>query len=174
MLSYLGLGSNLSANVDAQDLGEQVDPAERLDRAIQAMNAWPHTAILAKSSKYRTEPIGSVDHCLDGQPDFCNAVVAIDTQLPPLELLRHCQKLEQAQQRIRPHQWAARTLDVDVLLYGQQFFENAELSIPHPRIGERRFVLEPLAELDATLNLPGIGVVADALQLVADQRLSRW
>jgi 2-amino-4-hydroxy-6-hydroxymethyldihydropteridine diphosphokinase len=119
----------------------------------------PGTRLLRVSSLYRSAPVDA------GGPDYLNAVAELDTTLAPLELLHALQRIEQAAGRERPYRNAPRTLDLDLLLYGTLRLDSAELTVPHPRMGERAFVLLPLAELAPPL------VDAQQLAAVAGQRM---
>jgi len=129
--AYLGLGSNLG------------DRAAHLRRAVDALGSTPGIDMLAVSPVYETTPVGGPP-----QPDYLNAVVAIDTSLSPRQLLEVAQRLEAGADRVRSVRWGPRTLDVDVLLVGDAVVDEADLVVPHPRMTERAFVLVPLADLD--------------------------
>ena len=146
VLAYIGLGSNLQ------------QPLAQLRRALPALNAIPRTSLRAASSFYLSSPMGPAD-----QPDYVNSVAALDTGLQPLDLLDQLQRIEQAHGRQRGIRWGPRTLDLDLLLYGGQIIRNDRLTVPHPGIGKRAFVLLPLAELDPELQIPGVGVIADVM-----------
>ncbi|MDR7267640.1 2-amino-4-hydroxy-6-hydroxymethyldihydropteridine diphosphokinase [Pelomonas saccharophila] len=128
--AYVGLGANLG-----------VDPAATLTQAALRLAALPHTNVAALSSVWRSAPVDAAG------PDFLNAVVALDTTLLPLELLDALQAIEQAHGRERPYRNAPRTLDLDLLLYDQLTLDTPRLTLPHPRLGERAFVLRPLLEI---------------------------
>lgn len=148
--AYIGLGSNLN------------DPAQQLRRALQALGRLPDTQVLAQSRLYRTPPWGVLE-----QPEFVNAVAELDTALAPRELLDALLQIEQAAGRVRAgERWGPRVLDLDLLHMDGIQQHDTHLSLPHPRIAERAFVLLPLAELAPTLHLPGQGVVADLLMAV--------
>jgi len=134
---YLGLGSNLNS------------PKRQIHLAFQALRALPQTQILNISSLYQSEAAGVV-----GQPQYCNAVVSIKTRLPARRLLKHCQNLETTHGRVRKKHWGARTLDIDLLLYGKDSIQTPELTLPHPRLHVRDFMLAPLLELWPDANLP--------------------
>lgn len=127
---YLALGSNLK------------HPQRQLRQAIRRIGSLPGTVRLQSSSLYFNKAWGRKQ-----QPDFYNAVVAIKTRLPPTRLLSCCQDLERKQGRRRKVLWGARTLDVDILLYGTRRVQKHDLIIPHPRMPQRDFVLKPLQEL---------------------------
>lgn len=143
---YIGLGSNLE------------QPTQQLDRAAAALQNTEQTALLALSSYYTSAAIGP-----GSQPDYQNAVAKITTSLAPLALLDHLQAIENQQGRVRSVRWGARTLDLDLLLYGQLELSSARLQLPHPRLGERLFVLQPLLEIAPELVLPDGRKVAAVL-----------
>jgi 2-amino-4-hydroxy-6-hydroxymethyldihydropteridine diphosphokinase len=145
--AYIGLGSNL------------VDPRQQLVSAQHAIAALPQVQVVAVSSFYRSPPLGPQD-----QPDYLNAVLAIQTDLPALRLLRELQAIEQQQGRVRTGlRWGARTLDLDLLLYGEHRIVEPTLIVPHPGLAERAFVLYPLYEIAPTLVIPGLGAIAPLL-----------
>jgi 2-amino-4-hydroxy-6-hydroxymethyldihydropteridine diphosphokinase len=127
--AYLALGSNLG------------DPAARLQRAVDLLAAEPRVRVAGVSRVYETRPVGPA------QPDYLNAVVALDTDLDPRALLALAHRLEADAQRVRSERWGPRTLDVDVLLVGDERVDDADLVVPHPRMWQRGFVLAPLADL---------------------------
>lgn len=135
-MAYIGLGSNLE------------DPLAQVERAFVELDALPQTRLLQRSAIYCSRPVGPE------QPDFINAVALLETQLQPLALLDALQAIEQAHQRVRIQHWGPRTLDLDVLLYGNNVIHNERLSVPHPYLTQRSFVLYPLADIDADLTLP--------------------
>jgi 2-amino-4-hydroxy-6-hydroxymethyldihydropteridine diphosphokinase len=145
--AYIALGSNLE------------DPAAQVRAAFAALSTLPQTQLRACSSLYRTAPVGYAD-----QPDFINAVAAIETTLAPRALLDALLALELARGRARTFANAPRTLDLDVLLYGDQSIDEPGLCVPHPRMHERAFVLVPLAEIAPACVIPGRGAVADLLR----------
>lgn len=147
--AYIALGANLG------------DPVATVRAALQALHTLPHTEVVAASSLYRTAPWEA------SGPDFINAVAEVRTTLAPLALLHALQALEQQAGRERPYRNAPRTLDLDVLLYGDVRVDTPELTVPHPRMLERAFVLVPLAEL-APARVP-----TAALQAVAGQAIER-
>jgi 2-amino-4-hydroxy-6-hydroxymethyldihydropteridine diphosphokinase len=156
MTAWVGIGANLG---DARE--NVVDALERL--------AWvPGVRLLRASSLYRTAPIDS------SGDDYINAVAEIDTSLSARALLAALHGIEQAHGRERPYRNAPRTLDLDLLLYGDDVILDAPaLVVPHPRMHERAFVLAPLAELAPMLAIPGHGRVADLLPSVAEQAIER-
>ncbi|HMO46400.1 MAG TPA: 2-amino-4-hydroxy-6-hydroxymethyldihydropteridine diphosphokinase [Rubrivivax sp.] len=149
--AFVGVGANLG------------DALATVRAALQALGRLPLTQCIACSSLYRSAPVDA------GGPDYVNAVAELRTALAPHELLRRLQAIEARFGRVRSVRNAPRTLDLDLLLYGQQLRHDAELTLPHPRLHLRAFVLEPLAELDAALSLPGLGPLAPWRQRAADQ-----
>jgi 2-amino-4-hydroxy-6-hydroxymethyldihydropteridine diphosphokinase len=128
--AYIGLGANLGA-----------DLAQTLADAARRLAALPGTQLVALSSAWRSAPVEAHG------PDFLNAVAALDTELAPLDLLDAVQAIELAHGRERPYRNAPRTLDLDVLLYDAQVLDTPRLTLPHPRLHERAFVLRPLLEI---------------------------
>jgi 2-amino-4-hydroxy-6-hydroxymethyldihydropteridine diphosphokinase len=147
MRAYIALGSNLE------------DPATQVAGAFAALAVLPQSQLVAQSSFYRTAPVGYTD-----QPDFVNAVGALDTTLAPRALLEALLAIEQARGRARTFVNAPRTLDLDVLLYGDQLIDEPGLTVPHPRMHERAFVLVPLAEIAPDCVIPGRGAVIALLR----------
>jgi 2-amino-4-hydroxy-6-hydroxymethyldihydropteridine diphosphokinase len=135
--AWIGLGSNLE------------DPLAQVSTALQELKLLPDTTLAARSSLYRSDPVGP-----PGQPDYINAVAALDTRLEPETLLDALQAIEQMHQRVRKIHWGPRTLDLDLLLYGDQVISTPRLTVPHAHMTERNFVLWPLAELAPELILP--------------------
>jgi len=129
--AYLGIGANLG------------DRVARLQGAVDGLAAAPDVTVVAVSPVYETAPVGG-----PAQPDYLNAVVAVDTTLTPRDLLELAHHLEAVANRVRDVHWGPRTLDVDVLLVGDEEIDEPDLVVPHPRITERAFVLVPLADLD--------------------------
>lgn len=141
VLAYIGIGSNLH------------NPSAQIKSALQKIAALPSTTLLRCSPWYASKAMGLDRQINKAQPDYINGAVAIETTLTPHDLLQALQGIERAQGRTREVRWAARTLDLDILLYGDQNIHSPELEIPHPRILERNFVLAPLADLDPTLTV---------------------
>lgn len=154
--AYIALGANLG------------DARGTFEAAFEALDEMPATRLVARSSLYRTAPIG-----VSGQPDYINAVAALDTALSPEALLDALLALEARHGRTREYPLAARTLDLDLLLYGDRVLDLPSLQIPHPRMHLRAFVLMPLAEIAPALSLPGHGAVADLLRGVTAQQIER-
>jgi 2-amino-4-hydroxy-6-hydroxymethyldihydropteridine diphosphokinase len=140
--AVLGLGANLG------------DRAAALQAAVDALAA--AARVVAVSAIYETAPVGGPD-----QPDYYNAVVVVDTELAPADLLDLAQRIETAAGRVRLERWGPRTLDVDVLAYGDLSTADPHLSLPHPRAHERAFVLLPWLDVDPAARIPGKGSVAE-------------
>ncbi|WP_201606300.1 2-amino-4-hydroxy-6-hydroxymethyldihydropteridine diphosphokinase [Psychrobacter immobilis] len=139
---YVGLGSNL-----ANELGS---PTDHLQHALAVMRAHEQVREVSVSSFYASAPMGPQD-----QPDFVNAVVGFETTFAPYELLAFCQQLESMAKRARLRRWGERSLDVDILLYGEIQITDPTLTIPHAGLSERNFVLIPLRELAPNLTIAG-------------------
>ncbi len=138
---YLGLGANLDA------------PLQQLQQAVNALMQLPQSQLAAVSSFYGSKPMGPQD-----QPDYVNAVAALDTHLAPEALLDQLQRIELEQGRQRKDQrWGPRTLDLDILLYGDQRISTTRLTVPHYGLHQREFVVYPLLELAPDLEIPGHG-----------------
>lgn len=154
--AFVALGSNLE------------DPQKQVLRALAELDSLPETRVIAKSALYRTTPVG-----YDNQPDFINAAAEVSTTLEPVALLRALLALETAHGRERPFPNAPRVLDLDLLLYDDLELHDPELTLPHPRLHERGFVLFPLADIAADVNVPGQGRVRDLLRSLPDQGVER-
>lgn len=151
--AWVGLGSNLD------------DPARQLQRALLALGKLPRTRLLRHSRLYRSAPWGIAD-----QPAFVNAVAELQTSLEPRALLDALLAIERAQGRRRDStRWGPRTLDLDLLMYADHQSSESDLTLPHPHIVDRAFVLMPWLELDADMAIPGMGIVRDLLARVGDQ-----
>jgi len=135
---------------------------------LRELATLPRSRLAARSSLYRSAPVGYA-----AQPDFVNAVAALETQLGAHELLRELQALETAHQRARSFPNAPRTLDLDLLLFGNERIADAGLVVPHPRMHERAFVLRPLVEIAADARVPGHGRVQDLLGRCTGQQVER-
>ncbi len=153
--AYIGIGSNLT------------DPQAQVQQAVKALSAIPETTVQTVSPWYRSSPVGGPAN----QPDYINGVACLETTLAPHALLGALQSIEQAQGRERREHWGARTLDLDLLLYGQQIIEDARLSVPHPRLHERSFVLVPLADIAPHLVLPNGSPLASLLRDISTEGL---
>lgn len=154
--AFVALGSNLE------------DPQQQVLRALAELDGLPETRVTARSALYRTAPVG-----YDNQPDFINAAAEVSTTLEPLALLRALLALETAHGRERPFPNAPRVIDLDLLLYDDLELHDPELTLPHPRLHERGFVLFPLADIAPELHVPGKGRVRDLLQALPDQGVAR-
>lgn len=154
--AYVAFGSNLG------------NPASTFRFACERIDALPRSHIAARSSLYRTAAIG-----VGSQPDYLNAVIAVDTRLSPVTLLEALLAIEIEGGRTRPFLRAPRTLDLDLLLYHDEVIVEPELTVPHPRMHQRAFVLVPLAEIAPEVVVPGHGPVSSLLAAVADQSISR-
>lgn len=152
---YIGLGSNLD------------DPVAQVGAALRALAALPQCRLVASSSLYRSAPVGPQD-----QPDFINAVALLETELAPEHLLDQLQAQEQQQGRVRKRHWGERTLDLDLLLYGDRVLSTDRLVVPHKELPQRSFVVIPLLEITANLSLPD-GTILANLDSAYDDSLTR-
>ncbi len=158
-LAFVGLGSNLS------------HPRRQLARAVRAIARLPRVEVLAVSPNYASAPIGGTAP----QPDYVNAVVALHTTLAPHRLLSTLLRIERRQHRLRSAETqrnAPRTLDLDLLLYGRRRIRRHGLTVPHPRMHERRFVLRPLLDIAPAVTIPGRGLARHFLGTVRGQRIA--
>lgn len=156
--AYIAIGSNLA------------DPVAQANRAIAALKSLPNSELVAVSQLYSSTPMGP-----QNQPDYINAVAEIQTELTPLQLLDCTQTIELEQGRVRKEErWGPRTLDLDLLLYGNEVIESERLTIPHYGMKEREFVLYPLAEIAPNLTLPDGTRLADLLTQVERNGLGIW
>lgn len=144
---FIGIGSNLS------------DPERQVSTAIEQLKQIPQSAFCLASSLYQSRPMGPQE-----QPDYINAVAMIQTSLGSLALLDVLQKIEQEHGRVRTGQhWGPRTLDLDILLYGDKVIDSPRLTVPHPGLHERAFVLYPLYEIKPDLKIPNLGKLSQLL-----------
>ena len=155
-VAFVGLGSNLS------------DPCNQVLRALQSLNEVPQIKVLARSSLYRSAPLGYLQ-----QPDFINAVAKLETTLSPRALLDVLLGLEHERGRLRDVHNGPRTLDLDVLLYDDLRHHEHGLTIPHPQMHKRAFVLRPLLEIAPDCMIPGVSSATQALGQCADQQLEK-
>lgn len=155
-IAYIGLGSNLA------------DPVAQLSRALEALDKLPQTRLMKNSSLYRSAPVGYLD-----QPDFINAVAQVETALSPRTLLDALLALELECGRTREFQNAPRTLDLDVLMYDDLVHHEHGLTVPHPQMHLRAFVLQPLLEIAPDCLIPGVGAAAEAMAGCVGQQLER-
>jgi 2-amino-4-hydroxy-6-hydroxymethyldihydropteridine diphosphokinase len=155
--AYVGVGSNLE------------DPRAQVLAAIARLGQLPRTRLVLASKLYRSRPFGPV-----AQPDFVNAVAGILTELEPPALLKELHGIESAMGRPERHEhWGPRIIDLDLLAFGSERRKEPELTLPHPGIVERNFVLYPLAEIAPDLELPGLGRVADLAAAVTAEGITR-
>ena len=146
VLAFVGLGSNLER------------PARQLRVALGELGDLPGTQLIRHSPLYRSAPLGPA-----GQPDYVNAVALLQTTLDAFALLDALQAIEQRHGRVRGVHWGPRTLDLDLLLYGDQEIDSPRLRVPHPQMHRRAFVLVPLHDIAPGLDLPGLGPLVDYL-----------
>ncbi|MDR3418390.1 MAG: 2-amino-4-hydroxy-6-hydroxymethyldihydropteridine diphosphokinase [Nevskia sp.] len=155
--AYVALGANLG------------DPPAQLRRALQELGATPGVTLVAVSHFYRTAPLGP-----PGQPDYCNAVCALDTGLTPEQLLDVLQRIEHAAGRQRGERWGPRLLDLDLLHVEGQTIRTPRLTLPHPELQRRAFVLVPLAEIAPAVEIPGQGRVGTLAAAVDQSGVAPW
>ncbi|WLQ13751.1 2-amino-4-hydroxy-6-hydroxymethyldihydropteridine diphosphokinase [Hahella aquimaris] len=156
-ICFVGLGSNLSL------------PEQQLHQALSALEDISGVQLLQASSLYRSAPLGAPD-----QPWYVNAVAQLETSLEPLALLRELQTIENNQGRVRQgERWSPRTLDLDLLLFGEQVIDSDVLTIPHYAMHERNFVIIPLAEIAPNCVIPGIGSISALLATLPQEGIER-
>ncbi|MDH4459407.1 MAG: 2-amino-4-hydroxy-6-hydroxymethyldihydropteridine diphosphokinase [Nevskia sp.] len=156
--AWLGLGANLG------------DPVAQVERALLQIAALPETRLIARSSLYRSDPVGP-----PGQPDYCNAVCEIETALAPEALLDAVLAIEVDNGRTRDGiRWTARRLDIDLLHVDGVACDTPRLNLPHPQLHRRNWVLVPLAEITPALTIPGLGAIATLAAQLGMGGLSRW
>jgi len=155
-LAYVGLGANLG------------NPRRTVSEAMLELGRLPASAVTSRSSLYHCAPLGYA-----AQPDFINAVVGLETELEAEPLLDQLQAIENRHGRERPFSGAPRTLDLDLLLYGDAQLSTSRLTVPHPRMHERAFVLQPLLELDPVISVPGKGLASTLLSACSSQKIER-
>jgi 2-amino-4-hydroxy-6-hydroxymethyldihydropteridine diphosphokinase len=155
MIAYVGIGANLG------------DARANVADAVSRLAALPDSRLLRASSSYRTAPIDS------SGDDYINAVACLDTELTAQALLDSLRAIEQAHGRERPYRNAPRTLDLDLLLYGADVIDTPDLTVPHPRMLERAFVLAPLLEIAPDVEVPGRGPARDFAAAVARQAITK-
>jgi 2-amino-4-hydroxy-6-hydroxymethyldihydropteridine diphosphokinase len=154
--AYIALGSNLN------------DPVSQIQQAFVALTQLPDTHLVKRSSLYKSAPVGKLD-----QPDFINAVAQVETILKPQQLLKALLEIEHHQGRIRQSLNAPRTLDLDILLYENLQYCDEGLTIPHPRMTQRAFVLQPLMEIAPDCYIPGYDCISKLLVACSEQKLER-
>ncbi len=156
--AYIALGSNLAS------------PLEQVNAAVQAIGEIPDSRIVAVSSFYRTPPLGPQD-----QPDYLNAAVALETTLAPEELLNHTQRIELQQGRVRKaERWGPRTLDLDIMLFGDEVINTERLTVPHYDMKNRGFMLWPLFEIAPDLTFPESTPLGEYLARCFPQKPVGW
>lgn len=157
-LVYIALGSNLAS------------PLEQVNAAVNAIGEIPDSRIVATSSFYRTPPLGPQD-----QPDYLNAAVALETTLDPETLLDHTQRIERQQGRVRKaERWGPRTLDLDVMLFGDRVINSERLTVPHYDMKNRGFMLWPLFEIAPDLHFPDGTSLQQTLAHLGAEKPARW
>ena len=155
---YIAIGSNLAS------------PLEQVNAAVQAIGEIPDSRIVAVSSFYRTPPLGPQD-----QPDYLNAAVALDTALAPEALLDHTQRIELQQGRVRKaERWGPRTLDLDIMLFGDEVINTERLTVPHYDMKNRGFMLWPLFEIAPELRFPDGPALRDVLANLGAEKPASW
>ncbi|MCZ6802911.1 MAG: 2-amino-4-hydroxy-6-hydroxymethyldihydropteridine diphosphokinase [Proteobacteria bacterium] len=145
-IAYIGLGSNMDS------------PRQHITTAIQSLGEIQSTRIVIVSSLYKSKPMGP-----QNQGDYINAVVQIETEMGPTELLDCLQAIENEHGRVRVEHWGPRTIDLDILMFGNEIIQNDRLTVPHPEITNRPFVIVPLAEIDPACVIPEEGLVSDLI-----------
>ena len=147
MLVYIGLGSNLNG------------PKEQIEKALRMLSEAKEITLLSVSSFYQSKPLFEIPG-----PNYLNVVCKIDTKLNAFDLLNLCQEIEDKQHRVRNEKWGSRTIDLDILLYDDQILATKMLTIPHPEMINRAFVLLPLFEIEPGLKLPLLGPLKGLLE----------
>lgn len=161
---YIGLGSNLE------------QPVEQIRAAVAALKQLPDTQYIDDSGLYLSKPLLIDGVQPDDQADYYNAVALLETTLEPLVLLDYLQAIENNQGRVREHRWAARTLDLDILMYAQMQMNEARLTLPHPGVCQREFVLYPLQRLceklqQPDLKIPGHAMLSEVIKSCSENEL---
>ena len=149
MLAYIGLGSNLQ------------NPRAQIKNALNSLHDYDGIEVVDVSSLYESKPLLDMPG-----PNYINAVCKNDTSLSAIDLLDICQSIEDNQKRIREVKWGSRTIDLDILLYEQQVISSDRLSIPHPEMIDRAFVMVPLCEIDKEINVPLLGPVKSLMERI--------
>ena len=149
MLAYISLGSNLKG------------PKEQIEKALKVLSEAKEITLLSVSSFYQSKPLLDMPG-----PNYLNVVCKIETDLSALDLLNFCQEIEDNQHRVREVKWASRTIDLDILLYGEQVLATKRLTIPHSEMVNRAFVLLPLYEIEPRLKLPLLGPLKNLLERI--------
>ena len=149
MLAYIGLGSNLKR------------PKQQIENALKSLSEANEITLLSVSSFYQSKPLLDMSG-----PNYLNVVCKIETELSVFGLLNFCQEIENNQHRVREVKWGSRTIDLDILLYGDQVLATKRLTIPHPEMTNRAFVLVPLFEIEPGLKLPSLGPIKSLLERI--------
>lgn len=159
--AYIGLGSNLAGVLAGEVAGSMASPTAHVKRALETLSRLHATQLCTHSSLYCSKPLPTKADIR--QADYINAVAAIETELVAEELLDALQAIEAEHHRLREEKWGPRTLDLDLLLFGNRQMDTPRLQIPHPGLPERAFVLYPLAEIAPELEIPGFGPLTQLL-----------
>jgi len=155
-IAYVGIGSNLD------------EPERQVEQALLELERVPHSRVVKRSSLYKSAPVGFAD-----QPDFINAVAQLETGVSADRLLSELQEIESRHGRQRSFANAPRSLDLDLLMFGNSELRTKNLTLPHPRMHERAFVLKPLVEISPAASIPGLGPARDLLKAVENQTVER-
>jgi len=156
LLAFIGLGSNLE------------EPREQINTALSSLDDVSEIEVLKTSSFYQSKPLLGMTG-----PDYLNVVCKIETKLSALDLLSKCQQIENKQHRVREIRWGSRTIDLDILLYGDEVISTKDLSVPHPEMIKRNFVLLPLFEIEPELELPGFGKLKELVRKVDSSSITK-
>ena len=156
MLAFIGLGSNLQG------------PRKQINTALNSLDDLSETKVLRISGFYQSKPLLEIPG-----PDYLNVVCKIETRLSALDLLSQCQQIENKQHRVREIRWGSRTIDLDILLYGDEVISTQELNVPHPEIIKRNFVLLPLFEIEPKLELPVFGKLNELVAKVETSSITK-
>ena len=157
MLAYIGLGSNLKG------------PKEQIEKSLRALSEAKETTLLSVSSFYQSKPLLDMPGL-----NYLNVVCKIETDLSALDLLNFCQEIEDNQHRVREVKWGSRTIDLDILLYGDQILATKRLTIPHPEMISRAFVLLPLFEIEPGIKLPLLGPLKGLLERIESSDVEKY
>ena len=156
MLAFIGLGSNLQG------------PKKQINTALNSLDDLSETKVLRISGFYQSKPLLEIPG-----PDYLNVVCKIETRLSALDLLSQCQQIENKQHRVREIRWGSRTIDLDILVYGDEVISTKELIVPHPEMIKRNFVLLPLFEIEPELELPIFGKLKDLVAKVESSSITK-
>ena len=156
MLAFIGLGSNLQG------------PRKQINTALNSLDDLSETKVLRISGFYQSKPLLEMPG-----PDYLNVVCKIETKLSALDLLSQCQQIENKQHRVREIRWGSRTIDLDILVYGEEVISTKELIVPHPEMIKRNFVLLPLFEIEPELELPIFGKLKDLVAKVESSSITK-